>query len=72
MIADMIGVEIALPVAGDFGAALGAARLGALANGRDQRELLTQPEIAHNFAPDSKRASYYAAAIENGRRSITR
>ena len=61
MIADMIGVEIALPVAGDFGAALGAARLGALANGRDQRELLTQPEIAHSFAPDRKRASYYAA-----------
>ena len=59
MIADMIGVEIALPVNGDYGAALGAARLGALASGRSPEEVLTQPDIARIFTPNAELADHY-------------
>ena len=60
MIADVTNCEIAVPVAGDFGAALGAARLGALATGRDQDEILQKPEIEETFTPNSSAHVAYA------------
>lgn len=51
MIADVTNCEITVPVAGDFGAALGAARLGAIATGRAPDEILQKPECKASFVP---------------------
>ena len=60
MIADVTKCEIRVPVAGDFGAALGAARLGALAYGRSEEEILTKPEILTSYQPNPDAQSLYA------------
>ena len=59
MIADMTGVQIAQPVTGDFGAALGAARLGAIATGLNPQQVLTQPSIGQKFSPNPNLSDYY-------------
>ena len=61
MIADITSVRIAVPVSGDFGAALGAARLGALATGRREEDILTKPEIAHIYEPRADLFEIYKA-----------
>ena len=60
MIADITNCEIRLPVAGDFGAALGAARLGALAYGRSEDEILTKPEMLTSYKPNPQVQPLYA------------
>ena len=60
MIADITNCEIRLPVAGDFGAALGAARLGPLAYGRSEDEILTKPEILTSYKPNPQVQPLYA------------
>ena len=60
MIADVTNCEIAVPVAGDFGAALGAARLGAIATGRSQNEILQKPKLKASFAPNNLAHEAYA------------
>ena len=53
-------VRTVLPEAGDFGAALGAARLGACAStGADPKTIMTTPPVAKRFAPrDELRQAY--------------
>jgi xylulokinase len=52
LMATVLDCEIVLPAAGDFGAALGAARLGlCAATGADPLEIMSEPPIARAFAP---------------------
>jgi xylulokinase len=60
LIATNLDIEVALPEDGDFGGALGVARLGlCAAEGADPAEIMTQPGIQRVVAPDPKlRAAY--------------
>lgn len=52
LIATALDIRIDVPVGGDFGAALGAARLGMIAaTGTDPREIATRPAIDHTVDP---------------------
>ncbi len=51
-IATALDAPVDVPVAGDFGASLGAARLGALAAGADA-SIVAPPEMARTVLPDS-------------------
>ena len=64
MIADITSVEIALPVSGDYGAALGAARLGAIASGRQADEILQKPAIESVFKPAKAHHALYQARYQ--------
>jgi xylulokinase len=60
MIATNLDTEIALPEDGDFGGALGAARLGlCAAEGADPNEVMTMPGISKVFAPEPSLRSAY-------------
>ena len=59
MIADVTNVQIIRPIAGEFGAALGAARLGALASGRCDETILTQPESESCYQPSPENHLIY-------------
>jgi xylulokinase len=53
LLATNLDIEIALPADGDFGGALGAARLGlCAAENADPAEIMTQPKIGRVIAPD--------------------
>jgi xylulokinase len=53
LIATNLGMEIALPADGDFGGALGAARLGlCAAEGADPQAVMTMPAIRERIAPN--------------------
>ncbi len=53
MIATILGVPLQLPGSGEFGAALGAARLGMIASGAGTPEsVITAPEIQGEVEPD--------------------
>ena len=52
MLATTLGIPLDLPEAGDFGAALGAARLGMMAGTGVGAEIATQPPIARSVEPD--------------------
>ncbi|UIJ71375.1 xylulokinase [Aurantimonas sp. HBX-1] len=69
LMATVLDTEIALPEAGDFGAAFGAARLGlCAATGEDPRTVMTEPPIARRFTPERDKAGAYRAAYERYRR----
>jgi xylulokinase len=51
LMADTTGLTIHLPMEGEFGGALGAARLGAIASGASLTDILTKPNIKHIFHP---------------------
>jgi xylulokinase len=53
--ADVLGVEVHTLVGGAAGGALGAARLGALACGEDERAVCTAPAIQRSFLPHMDR-----------------
>ncbi|WP_102226969.1 xylulokinase [Acidimangrovimonas sediminis] len=53
MLATMLGIEVARPVAGDYGGAFGAARLALMAATGAGAEIATTPEIATSFVPDA-------------------
>ena len=54
LLANVLDTEIALPEAGDFGAAFGASRLGlCAATGDDPKAVMTEPPIARRFRPDN-------------------
>lgn len=64
-IATILNIPVDVPVAGDFGAALGAARLGLIAaTGRAPAEICTAPQIATTLEPDIALQGAYAAAYE--------
>jgi len=52
MLADTLGLSLDVPQAGDFGAALGAARLGMMAATGAGAEIATQPPIARTVDPN--------------------
>ena len=52
MLASTLNIRLDLPMAGDFGAALGAARLGMMAATGAGAGVAYPPEIARTFAPD--------------------
>ncbi|MEP4197194.1 MAG: xylulokinase, partial [Aliishimia sp.] len=59
-IATTLDIPLMLPAAGDFGAALGAARLGMMAASGAGREVATMPEIEKTVAPDTALTSAFA------------
>ncbi|WDR07330.1 xylulokinase [Devosia rhodophyticola] len=61
MLATNLDMEIALPEDGDFGGALGAARLGlCAATGADPQSVMTMPKIKTLIAPDKSLSTVYA------------
>jgi xylulokinase len=68
VLATALGVPIDVPVAGDFGAAFGAARLGLIAaTGADPMRVCAAPRVAHVVEPNAKHAAVFAAAHERYR-----
>ena len=64
VLATALGVPVDVPVAGDFGAAFGAARLGLIAaTGADAVDLCTAPRVACTVEPSSLHAAAFAAAL---------
>lgn len=60
MLATNLNMEIAVPVDGDFGGALGAARLGlCAATGADPAQVMTMPPIRTTIAPDTALSAAY-------------
>ncbi|WP_342076138.1 xylulokinase [Yoonia sp. SS1-5] len=66
-IATALDLPIALPVAGDFGGAFGAARLGRMAATGEGVEIATLPEIARTITPDTTLTQAFAEAHERYR-----
>lgn len=62
LIATVLGLPVALPEEGDFGAAFGAARLGLMAATGAGAEIATPPAIARAFEPDPALAPAFDAA----------
>ncbi|KQN73623.1 xylulokinase [Devosia sp. Leaf64] len=61
MLATNLDMEIALPEDGDFGGALGAARLGlCAATGANPADVMTMPPIKTTIAPDKKLSAAYS------------
>jgi xylulokinase len=61
IIASNLGMDIALPEDGDFGGALGAARLGlCAATGRSPAEIMTMPGIKTVIKPDAALVDAYS------------
>ena len=61
MLATNLDMEIALPEDGDFGGALGAARLGlCAAEDADPAEVMTMPPVKTTIAPDEKLSAAYS------------
>lgn len=69
MIAAVTGCPIAVPQDGDFGAALGAARLGQMAATNDANlvDVMAKPQIAYQIDPDPQMASLYAEPMARWR-----
>ncbi|WP_339113009.1 xylulokinase [Thioclava sp. GXIMD2076] len=65
LIATVLGVPLAKPQGGEFGAALGAARLGlCAATGADPAQVMTPPAIGALIAPDPALAGAYESAYQ--------
>ena len=61
MLATNLDMEIALPEDGDFGGALGAARLGlCAATGASPADVMTMPPVKTTIAPDEKLSAAYS------------
>jgi xylulokinase len=65
VLATALGVPVEVPVAGDFGAAFGAARLGMIAAtpGAEPARVCSAPAVAETVEPDATLASAYAGAL---------
>jgi xylulokinase len=67
-LATALGMPIDVPVAGDFGAAFGAARLGLVAaTGAKPAFVCTTPPVAETIEPNATHAAAFAAARERYR-----
>lgn len=68
VIATALDVTLTLPEDGDFGAALGAARLGMVASGAGSpAEIMTPPAITGEIAPNAALRDDFAAALQGFR-----
>lgn len=65
LISTMFGVPLQLPVSGEFGAALGGARLGMIAaTGVPAESVITSPEIQCQVQPDQEQSSAFGEAYQ--------
>ncbi len=63
LLATVLNIPIELPKDGEFGAALGAARLAQIAEtGASPEDILTPPSIGERVLPDSSKSADYKAA----------
>ena len=70
MLATVLNTPLAMPKAGEFGAALGAARLGmAAATGADPDSIMTPPEIGQTITPDAQLVAAFDEAYSRFRAS---
>jgi len=70
LIATVLNVPLALPGGGEFGAALGAARLGqAAVTGADPADIMVAPGITEVITPDPAQVARYAEAYQAFRRA---
>lgn len=60
-IATALDIPVSVPVAGDFGGAFGAARLGMMAATGAGAEIATMPQIERDIAPDATLADAFTA-----------
>lgn len=60
VIASTLGISLHVPTAGDFGAALGAARLGMMAATGADDTIITAPVINHEIEPDAALIGAYS------------
>lgn len=60
-LATVLGTPIDVPAAGEYGAALGAARLGMMAAMGSGADIATRPSIAQTFEPDPTHADAFEA-----------
>ncbi|MBJ7577250.1 xylulokinase [Devosia sp. MC532] len=68
LLATNLNMEIGLPADGDFGGALGAARLGlCAATGASPAEVMTMPPVKTVIAPDTKLSAAYSEQYERYR-----
>ncbi|HVY63331.1 MAG TPA: xylulokinase [Gammaproteobacteria bacterium] len=68
VLATALNLPLDVPVAGDFGAAFGAARLGMIAaTGADPGRVCAPPPIGETVEPDAEQVAAYAAARERYR-----
>lgn len=68
LIATNLDIELAVPADGDFGGALGSARLGlCAAEGADPAEVMTMPAIKEIIRPDASLRDAYRAQYERYR-----
>ena len=68
LIATVLDMPLSLPSGGEFGAALGAARLGRVAaTGADPADVMTAPEVATEIQPDPSLTQDFAAAHQSFR-----
>ncbi len=69
IIASTLNIAIDVPEEGDFGAGLGAARLGMIAaTGADPFSVCTQPAIRETIGPDASLVPAYAGAYQTYRK----
>lgn len=66
-LATALDLPIAVPKAGDFGAAFGAARLGMMAAGRHDDTLTAPPEITRLIEPDGSLSGAFQTAYDRYR-----
>ncbi|MDG1520316.1 MAG: xylulokinase [Yoonia sp.] len=71
VIATTLGIPLHLPQAGDFGAALGAARLGIMAATAASVEIVTMPPIAKTIEPNATYPAEFAQAHDRYRTAYT-
>lgn len=64
----ILGLRLALPDKGDFGAALGAARLAMIGDGADIETTLVAPTIAKRISPNTQLQSKYEVAYQRFRK----
>jgi xylulokinase len=67
LLATILNLPLDLPVDGDFGAALGAARLAQCAAGSDPEQILIPPETAQTISPRSELSEAYEQAYQSYR-----
>lgn len=68
IISTVLGIPLQLPASGEFGAALGAARLGMIAtSGRVPESIITSPEIRDEILPDRSRSAAFEDAYKGFR-----
>ena len=68
VLATALNLPVDVPVAGDFGAAFGAARLALIAaTGADPARVCTAPPVAATVEPNATHAAAYAAALQRYR-----